>query len=62
MDVLVLLNRDSILSFFSFFREQELSNLIHNKKFLKAIGLAITLEQPFRLLTILKGRHCPVYT
>ncbi|XP_041362885.1 transducin beta-like protein 3 isoform X2 [Gigantopelta aegis] len=35
-------------------QEQELSNLIHKKKFLKAIGLAITLEQPFRLLTILR--------
>ncbi|KAH3860700.1 transducin beta-like protein 3 [Dreissena polymorpha] len=35
-------------------QEQELSNLIHEKKYLKAIGLAITLEQPFRLLNILK--------
>ncbi|XP_060581284.1 transducin beta-like protein 3 [Ruditapes philippinarum] len=33
---------------------QELSNLIQQKKYLKAIGLAITLEQPFRLLNILK--------
>jgi len=36
-------------------REQELSNLIQQKKYLKAIGLAITLEQPHRLLNILKG-------
>ncbi|KAL4239924.1 Transducin (beta)-like 3 [Mactra antiquata] len=35
-------------------QEQTLSNLIQQKKYLKAIGLAITLEQPFRLLSILK--------
>ncbi|XP_045215018.2 transducin beta-like protein 3 [Mercenaria mercenaria] len=35
-------------------QDQELSNLIQQKKYLKAIGLAITLEQPFRLLNILK--------
>ncbi|WAQ96702.1 TBL3-like protein [Mya arenaria] len=35
-------------------QEQELSNLIQQKKYLKAIGLCITLEQPFRLLNILK--------
>ncbi|XP_035695414.1 transducin beta-like protein 3 isoform X2 [Branchiostoma floridae] len=33
-------------------KEQELSNLIHEGRFLKAIGLAITLEQPYRVLTI----------
>lgn len=37
------------------YREQQLSNLIHKKKYLKAIGLAITLEQPFKVLKILKG-------
>ena len=36
-------------------REQQLSNYIKDKKFLKAIGLAITLEQPYRVLTILNG-------
>jgi len=36
-------------------RQQELSNLIANKKYLEAIGLAITLEQPFRVLNIMKG-------
>nr|KAG5697877.1 hypothetical protein BaRGS_017134 [Batillaria attramentaria] len=35
-------------------QEQQLSNYIQEKKFLKAIGLAISLEQPFRVLTILK--------
>lgn len=35
-------------------REQELSNLIQQKKYHKAIALAIKLEQPFRVLTILK--------
>ncbi|XP_022093609.1 transducin beta-like protein 3 isoform X2 [Acanthaster planci] len=36
-------------------KEQELSNLLHEKKYLKAIGLAITLNQPFRVLTIMKN-------
>lgn len=35
-------------------KEQELSNLLQQKKYLKAIGLAITLEQPFRVLKIIK--------
>ncbi|KAL3875489.1 hypothetical protein ACJMK2_033435 [Sinanodonta woodiana] len=35
-------------------QEQELSNLIQQKKYLKALSLAITLEQPFRVLTIIK--------
>lgn len=35
-------------------QEQELSNLLHNKKYVKAIGLAITLDQPYRVLTIFK--------
>lgn len=34
--------------------EQELSNLIQNKQFEKAIGLALRLEQPFRVLGIFK--------
>jgi hypothetical protein len=36
-------------------RVQELSNLLHNKKYIDAIGLAITLDQPWRLLKIFKG-------
>ncbi|XP_060071465.1 transducin beta-like protein 3 [Ylistrum balloti] len=35
-------------------QEQTLSNLIQQKKFLKAIVLAIRLEQPFRVLKIMK--------
>lgn len=33
---------------------QELTNLLLNKKYAKALGLTITLNQPFRALTILK--------
>ncbi|PVD38772.1 hypothetical protein C0Q70_01395 [Pomacea canaliculata] len=36
------------------YREQKLSNYIQEKKLLKAIGLAISLGQPFRVLTIMK--------
>lgn len=42
-------------------REQELSNLLHQKNYVKAVGLAITLEQPFRVGQILQGMcvcHC----
>jgi U3 small nucleolar RNA-associated protein 13 len=35
-------------------KEQELANLLMEKKYVKAIALAITLEQPFRVLTISK--------
>ena len=38
-----------------FFREQELQNLLHHKKYLKALGLAISLDQPFRVLSVIKG-------
>lgn len=38
------------------YREQKLSNYIQEKKLLKAIGLAISLGQPFRVLTIMKGK------
>ncbi len=40
-----------------FFREEKLANLLHKKKYLKAIGLAITLDQPFKVLNIIK-RAC----
>jgi len=36
-------------------REQELSNLLMEKNYLKAIALAITLEQPLHVLNITKG-------
>ena len=32
-----------------------LSNLIAGKKYLEAIGLAISLDQPFRVMSIMKG-------
>ncbi|XP_073250807.1 transducin beta-like protein 3 isoform X1 [Porites lutea] len=35
-------------------KQQELSNLISSKKYLEAIALAITLNQPFRVLSIIK--------
>ncbi|KAJ7358996.1 Transducin (beta)-like 3 [Desmophyllum pertusum] len=35
-------------------KQQELSNLIADNKYLEAIGLAITLEQPFRVMNIMK--------
>ncbi|KAL9962409.1 hypothetical protein ACROYT_G031510 [Oculina patagonica] len=38
----------------SILKQQELSNLITEKKYLEAIGLAITLEQPFRVMNIMK--------
>jgi len=42
----------------SILKQQELSNLITDKKYLEAIGLAITLEQPFRVMNIIKDILC----
>lgn len=39
-----------------FSSEQELNNLLQQKKYTKAIGLAIRLEQPFRALKMFKGQ------
>lgn len=39
-------------------REQELSNLLHQKDYVKAVGVAITLDQPNRILKILQGTCC----
>ena len=36
-------------------REQELSNLLQQEDYIRAVGLAITLDQPFRVLSILSG-------
>ncbi|KAL8619229.1 hypothetical protein ACOMHN_050010 [Nucella lapillus] len=36
-------------------QEQKLQNLLQQKKFLKAIGLAITLERPYTVLNIIKN-------
>lgn len=38
-----------------FSREQELSNLLHEKRYLKALGLAISLDRPHTVLTVIKG-------
>ena len=39
-------------------REQELSNLLHQKDYVRAVGVAITLDQPNRILKILQGACC----
>uniref|UniRef100_A0A672FCY6 U3 small nucleolar RNA-associated protein 13 C-terminal domain-containing protein n=1 Tax=Salarias fasciatus TaxID=181472 RepID=A0A672FCY6_SALFA len=36
-------------------KQQELSNLLHEKKYLKALGLAISLDHPHTVLTVIKG-------
>ena len=36
-------------------REQELSNYLQQKNYVKAVGVAITLDQPFRVFTIFQG-------
>ncbi|XP_034047308.1 transducin beta-like protein 3 [Thalassophryne amazonica] len=38
-------------------KQQELSNLLHEKKYLKALGLAISLDQPHTVLTVIKVMH-----
>ena len=38
-------------------KEQELSNLLHQKNYVRAVGVAISLGQPFRVLNILQGQH-----
>ena len=38
-------------------REQELSNLLHHKDYFRAVGVAISLDQPFRVLKILQGQQ-----
>ncbi|XP_043945053.1 transducin beta-like protein 3 [Protopterus annectens] len=36
-------------------KQQELSNLLQEKKYLKALGLAISLDQPYTALTVIKA-------
>ncbi|NXS03689.1 TBL3 protein, partial [Oxylabes madagascariensis] len=36
-------------------KEQELSNLLHEKRYLKALGLAISLDRPHTVLTVVKA-------
>ncbi|NXD62213.1 TBL3 protein, partial [Eolophus roseicapillus] len=35
-------------------KEQELSNLLHEKRYLKALGLAISLDRPHTVLMVIK--------
>lgn len=43
------------MNFFFPNREQKLSNLVHEKKWVKALGLAVTLDKPFMAYTIIEG-------
>ncbi|NXH18079.1 TBL3 protein, partial [Bucco capensis] len=36
-------------------KEQELSNLLHEKRYLKALGLAISLDRPHTVLNVVKA-------
>ncbi|NXY19698.1 TBL3 protein, partial [Atrichornis clamosus] len=36
-------------------KEQELSNLLHEKRYLKALGLAISLDRPHTVLMVVKA-------
>lgn len=36
--------------------EQLLTNLLHNNKLFAALGLALSLDKPFKVLTIIKGQ------
>ena len=36
-------------------REQDLMNSIHKKDFVRAVCVALSLDQPFRVLQLLKG-------
>jgi len=38
-----------------YYSQQELSNLMHEKRFHEALSLALTMEKPFHTLTIVKG-------
>jgi hypothetical protein len=39
-------------------QEQELSNYLQQRDFVQAVGVAINLDQPFRVYTILSGSRC----
>ena len=47
-------------------QEQDLSNLLHRKDYVKAVGVAISLDQPYRVCKILQGeswlRTCTLLT
>lgn len=37
-------------------RQQELDNLLHEKRYLRALGLAISLDRPHTVLTVIQGQ------
>lgn len=39
-------------------RQQELDNLLHEKRYLRALGLAISLDRPHTVLTVIQGLCC----
>ncbi|KAJ3601529.1 hypothetical protein NHX12_032497 [Muraenolepis orangiensis] len=50
---------DSTITIWDILKQQELSNLLHEKKFLKALGLAISLDQPHTVLSVIRAiRQC----
>lgn len=40
-------------------RQQELDNLLHEKRYLRALGLAISLDRPHTVLTVIQGQYLP---
>jgi len=38
------------------YRQQELSNLLHEKRYHEALSLALTMEKPFHSLTIIRRK------
>lgn len=40
-------------------RQQELDNLLHEKRYLRALGLAISLDRPHTVLTVIQGQCSP---
>lgn len=39
-------------------RQQELDNLLQEKRYLRALGLAISLDRPHTVLTVIQGQCC----
>lgn len=37
-------------------QEQQLSNLVHKKQLLPALGLALTMDRPLQTLNIIRGK------
>lgn len=43
---------------FTHSRQQELDNLLQEKRYLRALGLAISLDRPHTVLTVIQGQCC----